>query len=259
MNKTPRTPVEIYEKGINPYAIILYNVLYLLCGRSPEGKTKAKNGELADFLKWDIKTVKKYIRLLKKLNLIVVSGETRNRTISCNEPDEILKSTKIYKKPETSPECHNTIIPEQKTINLKKLRAEKWLIEYLEDVPIKERLSDLQLYIRTAKPEIDFGDRVILEEKGDIKRAITFNPEDFTNFMFSQNAAALQKEQATVRAGEYDRDHKETFKADLEQFYKNNLNIEALSAYKHRKYSKLSDCPCELQKIFLSWLEPELF
>ena len=187
------------------------------------------------------------MHLLKSLNLIIISGETRNRIISCNEPENILKF------------AETATLEKRVKHNLSALRATKWLIEYLEDIPLKERISDLQLYLRTVKPDISFGDKVILEEKGDIERAATFNPEDFMDFIFNQKSRALQQEHIFARAGEYDNSHKSTFKEDLKRFYSNNQSILGLDAYKHRRYTKLIDCPYELQKLFLKWVEPGLF
>jgi len=94
-NLTNTLPVKIYETGINPYAIVLYNVLYIDCSNKSSKQTKAKNDELAELLKWEIKTVKKYLQFLKSLNLVVISGSARNRSIRCHEPSVIIRNNEI--------------------------------------------------------------------------------------------------------------------------------------------------------------------
>jgi len=247
-NLTNTFPVKIYETGINPYAIVLYNVLYIDCSNKSTKQTKAKNDELAELLKWEIKTVKKYLQILKSLNLIVVSGSTRNRSIRCNDPSLIIRNNDIsYNKKKIKTSI-------KKSVNIEKLRSEKWLAEYLEDVRLKDRRADLKLYIKTVKPDINLRDKILLIEKGDISKAATFNSEEFMNFTLNQKSINTEKDQVTARAGDYDLQHKNIFKTEITEFYKNSNMIND-----YKNYKRLSDCPFELQKLFLSWIEPGLF
>ena len=94
------------------------------------------------------------------------------------------------------------------------------LSEYLEKVKLKDRRSDLKLYIKTVKPDIDLRDKILLIEKGGISKEATFNSEDFMNFTLNQKSINTEKNQVIARAEDYDLQHENTLKQRLQNFIK---------------------------------------
>ena len=256
--KIKKDIISVTESGINPYAVVLYNYLLVL---SANHSVQITNKRLAEKLHWQLKTVKNYISLLNKTNLIVITGGTRSRVITLNRPDKFLSNISLFtiNKSKT-----NTVsnIPdnEYSSLPIEKLRDKKWLLDYLVDFKPKERIKDLTAYIKERCPKrLSFGDKILLEEKGDIERTKTFDSNDFMDFMQHLQTHETRKENTMQRAGDYDLQHKDAFKKDYEQFLISNQDLEVLFAFKHRKYNSLSSCPYKLQVMFLNWIEPGLF
>jgi DNA-binding MarR family transcriptional regulator len=235
------TPLEMLidsPREITPGTIVIYSYLFYLCSQKTDRKTGIKNTELKEILKMDLNTIKKAVSTLKKSKYIEISGSTRNRRIFCNDPYEIAKKLKEDKN---------------KAVQFQKMELEKWYMEYIEDIPKSQRIEDVRLYYADNYQKLSIINRMKFEKTGDPKEVKNINLPDFKKFIKLQINILQEKERIKKRAGEYDKQHQESFKEELRKFYieKNIVDI--------REHSQLSNCPYELQKDFLLWIEPELF
>jgi hypothetical protein len=235
------TPLEMLTdspKEISPGTIVIYSYLFYLCSQKTDRRTDIKNTELKEILKMDLNTIKKAVSTLKKLKYIEISGSTRNRKIFCNDPYEIAEKLKEDKN---------------KVIQFQKMELEKWYIEYIEDIPKSQRIEDVRIYYADNYQKLSIINRIKFEKSADPKEIKNIDLSDFKKFIKLQINILQEKVRIKKRAGEYDQQHKRLFKKEIRKFYidKNIVDI--------REQSQLSDCPYELQKMFLEWLEPELF
>jgi hypothetical protein len=250
------TPLEMLTESsasVNSTAVIIYSYLFYLCTKTEDRSTDIKNTELSKNLNYNHNTVKTAVKVLKEFKFITVSGNTKNRKIRCNDPYDISKNLHLTK---TSEKKHS--LSKQKD-ELEKLRLEKWYIEYMEDLPIVQRVDDIKLYFGNSYRKLSVIDRYKGEKSGDPKDFNKLNLQKFRVFIRNRVKLLREKERIIHRAAQYDKQHKGSFTSELRKFYFDNIKNKNLSKYVGKTYPDLSGCPYEMRKMFLEWLEPELF
>ena len=234
------TPLEMLTDSpseIKPSSVIIYSYLFYLCSKNIDRKTDIKNRDLKNILQMDLNTIKRTIGILKKSKYIEISGSTRNRRIYCNDPYEISQQIKENKF---------------KKEHISNLEVEKWYIEYMEDIPKPQRIEDIKSYSDDYY-KLPLSIRTKFEKTADPKDILNIDLSELKRFIHIQLNLLQKMDNIKKRAGEYDIQHKGFFQKDIQKYYIDNNIVEII------KYTKLAECPYELQKNFLLWIEPELF
>ncbi|HJO91925.1 MAG TPA: hypothetical protein QF753_00865 [Victivallales bacterium] len=247
---TAATISRILQSRMKDSSVRVYLFLYCDAGSFDEA-TRITSKEISDSLKMNRKTVFGALSELKFYGYVVISGKTSNRQITCIDP-YLINEKEVIKAASSEKKTLQVIINEN-------LELEKWFADYINEVDLKMRVSDIFCYIK----EYDICISELIHNKVIAKGTPVILPEfsknDYRKFIVKLRQKENELNVIEKRAGEYDYSHRKVFQNDLKDFFINNEYRKKFSKYITCSYNNLSKFPIDFKKAFLNWLEPELF